>query len=120
MESAEKARRAACLADEKKAEDILVLDVRGLCNFTDFFVVCTGRSSLQLRAIGDYIALELGKSGAKPFSVQGRGQENWMVLDFGDFVVHIMSEEARRYYALETLWGDARVLNTGTTDDSID
>jgi ribosome-associated protein len=108
MKTEEKALAAARLADEKKAENIMVLDVEGVCNYTDCFVLCTGQSRQQLRAISESIEEGLGKDGISPMSVDGRGLDSWIVLDFGDVVVHVMSEEARTYYSMESLWGDAR------------
>lgn len=117
MESENKALRAAALAEEKKATDIAVLHVGKLCSFTDYFVICSGQSSLQLKAIADSVEVGLKEEGSVPLAVDGRGLASWVVLDYGDVIVHIMSEEARSYYALEHLWGDARTLtpiqNTG-------
>jgi ribosome-associated protein len=111
MECKEKAVLAAQLAEEKKAVEVAVLDLRGVCGFTDFFVVCSGQSPLQLRAVADCIEQGLKKAGVVPIAVEGKGQANWIVLDFGDVLVHVMSETARAYYALERLWGDAKVLD---------
>lgn len=111
MECDERALRAAELAEEKKALEVAVLDLRGLCSFTDFFVVCSGQSPLQLRAIAESVEQGLKEEGVVPIAVEGKGQGNWIVLDFGDVLVHVMSETARSYYALERLWGDAKVLS---------
>jgi len=119
MESKDKARYAARLADDKKASEILILDVEGMCNFTDFFVMCTGHSALQLRAIAEAIETDFKKEGITPLAVQGQGRANWIVLDFGDVVVHVMNEEARSYYALENLWGDARVVPLDTNREAL-
>ena len=114
MESETKARYAAGLADDKKASNIMILDVQGQCTFTDFFLLCTGHSSLQLRAIAEGIESGLKKEHVLPLAVEGKGRSNWIVLDYGDVVVHVMNEEARSYYALENLWGDARVVTVRT------
>ncbi len=108
MDKEQRALAAARLADEKKAEDIKILDVRGVCNYADFLVVCTGHSHLQLQAIADAVEKGFGEQGIEPVSIDGRGLSSWIVLDFGDVIVHIMGEEARRFYALENLWGDAK------------
>ncbi len=110
MESEAKARYAAGLAEDKKASNLRILDVQGLCNYADYFVVCSGQSSLQLRAIAEGVESGLKKQEVAPLSVEGKARANWIVLDYGDVVVHIMNEEARSYYALETLWGDARAI----------
>lgn len=102
-------RALACVAAalDKKAEDILVYDLRGLCNFTDVFVLCTGGSTLQVRAIADNIVENLRAQGARSPLVDGLETKTWAVVDFGDVVVHIMSPDAREFYNLEGLWGDA-------------
>ena len=111
MESLEKAIYAASLAKEKKAIDVVILDVRGTCVFTDLFVICTGRSALQLRAVAQSVEEGLKKEGFLPLSIDGLGLSTWTALDFGDVVIHVMNEEARGFYALEKLWGDARIIN---------
>lgn len=103
-----KAALAAYFADEKKAEDIDLLDVRGLCNFTDLFLICTGNSRVQLNAIGENVAARFKKLGFKNPNEDGHRGGNWVVLDYGDVIVHIMSHEARSFYRLEKLWGDAK------------
>lgn len=115
MECEEKALRAAHLAEDKKALELAVLDLRGLCGFTDFFVVCSGQSPLQLRAIAESVEQGLKEEGVVPIAVEGKGQGNWIVLDYGDILVHVMSETARAYYALERLWGDAKVVSARQT-----
>jgi len=95
------------LADEKKAENIVILDVRGLCNFADVFVICSGNNRLQLNAISEHVAHGLKQAGAGNNRDDRDRSDNWMVLDFGDVVVHTMSHEARNFYRLEQLWGDA-------------
>ena len=107
LDSLEKATLAAHLADEKKAEDIRILDVRGLCNFADAFVLCTGNNRIQLQAISGGVADGLRKQGFRYPKEDGERGANWLVLDCGDVVVHIMSPEARSFYRLEKLWGDA-------------
>lgn len=107
QESRERAIRCATLADDKKAEDIIVLDVGEVCSFTDGFVICTGSSPLQVRAIADAVSEGLKEAGAHSPLVDGMDSLNWVVLDFGDVVVHVMSPDAREFYNLEGLWGDA-------------
>jgi len=108
MDLTQKAVLAAQFADAKKAENIDVLDVRGLCNFTDYFMICTGNNRVQLNAIGDNIAVQFKKLGFKSPNEDGHRGGNWVVLDYGDLVIHVMSPEARAFYRLEKLWGDAR------------
>jgi ribosome-associated protein len=91
----------------KKAEDILVLDLRGISTFTDFFVIMTGNSSRQNIAIYEGIAAELKQENYLPLGVEGEEHAEWILMDYGSFVVHVFSKAAREYYLLERLWGDA-------------
>jgi ribosome-associated protein len=81
-----------------------------VCNFTDYFVIGTGMSRQQLHAVGQHVEEVLKSNGCSAYNVDGYGTSTWLVLDYGDVVVHIFSAEARRYYDLERLWGDARVV----------
>jgi ribosome-associated protein len=103
---------------DKKAEDVLVLDLRGLCQFTDYFVICHGSSSRQTSAIADAIEERLfEESHRKPKHVEGRRVADWILMDFIDVVVHVFVDEKREFYGLERLWGDApRVDFHGTSE----
>lgn len=83
------------------------MDVAKLLVVTDFFIICTGNSARQVRAIADNIYESLAKRGRKPFGVEGKEKSNWVLLDYGDLVVHIFDQETRDYYQLERLWADA-------------
>jgi ribosome-associated protein len=102
--------RAAELALERKAEDVLILDLRGISSATDYFVVATGRSDIQVKAVADHIIEESKKEGQRPDHVEGIRTGRWVLMDFIDFVVHVFHPEAREFYQLETLWGDAPSL----------
>jgi ribosome-associated protein len=91
----------------KKAEDILVLDLREISSFTEFFVIMTGNSSRQNVAIFESIEKELKRGKLAPIGVEGKGHAEWILMDYGSFVVHVFSKSAREYYSLEKLWGDA-------------
>lgn len=106
----EMAIKAAQAAAEKKAHDIKVLDLRGIFPVADYFVICSGRSSIHLGAIAQEIQEQLAKTGEGYFRRQGTPQSGWILLDYGSVVVHIFSEEARRFYDLEHLWGDASII----------
>ena len=97
---------------------MLVLDLRGLCHFTDYFVICHGASSRQALAIADGIEERLFEEGRrKPKHIEGRRVADWILMDFIDIVVHVFVEEKREFYSLERLWGDApRVELKGTAD----
>jgi ribosome-associated protein len=98
-----------CLA--KKAEDLCILNLSELSSFTDFFLVMHGNSSRQNAAIAEGIESELKKAGTRPLSIEGRETEEWILLDYGSFVVHVFSPKAREHYSLEKLWGDAPRLD---------
>jgi len=96
------------LADNKKAENIVVLEVRELSSITDYFVIASGTSEPHLRAISDEIVDKLrDEHGIRPRAVDGSLQTAWLVLDYFDVIVHVMRAEVRDHYDLETLWGDA-------------
>ncbi len=108
MDSKELALVCRELADNKKAEDIVVLDVRELSSVTDFFVIASGTSEPHLRAIVDEIGDKLQEQHAlRPRAVDGTFQAAWVVLDYFDVIVHVMRQDMRERYDLETLWGDA-------------
>ena len=99
------------LADNKKAENIAVLDVRKISSITDYFVIASGTSEPHLRAISDEITEKLREThDLRPRAVDGTLQTNWLVLDFFDVIVHIMRNDVREHYDLEGLWGDAPKL----------
>ncbi|MBI3832562.1 MAG: ribosome silencing factor [Planctomycetes bacterium] len=98
---------AACEADEKKGEGILVYDLRGLSDVTDYFVLVTAQSKLQIRAILNAIEKGLKDRGVYVLGQEGDANSQWMLLDYADCVIHVFSPELRQYYNLEALWGDA-------------
>jgi ribosome-associated protein len=103
----EHARRIAGLAQEKLAKDVLILDMRPVCIYTDFFVVCTGQSPRQTKAIYDSVHEGLKREGrVLPRSVDGGAEGTWIVADYLDVVLHVFTPEARGFYRLEELWGD--------------
>lgn len=101
-----KAAIAAKAVDDKKARDIAVLDLRGICTFADAFLICTGSTNLQLKALVESVREALKAEGHAPPTVDGDRQSAWIVMDYGDLIVHLMNEESRGYYRLEDLWGD--------------
>ena len=102
-----KVRRAARAAVEHKAIEPVVLDVRGLSSVTDYFLVCSGRSTTHLRTIVDAIREAMKAAETRPLHGEGAPESGWMLLDYGDVLVHVFLEDTRAYYALERLWGDA-------------
>ena len=108
LESRETAIVAAQAAFDKKAEDIVVMDLTGISDVTDYFMICTVSNNRQADAVIDEIEdLVYEKCSEKPFSIEGRAQGTWTVMDYGHVVVHVFTPETREYYRLESLWGDA-------------
>jgi ribosome-associated protein len=100
-------RQAVRAAQDRKAVDLDVLDLKGVSTFTDFFLICSGTSSRHIQAVSDAILEELEKSGVSPQHVEGYAEAQWILMDYLSFVVHIFSEQARRFYELERLWKKA-------------
>ncbi len=94
------------LAD-RQAEEVLLLDVRQLASFTDYFVIATATSPRQMRAVVATLEKELRNDGVKARHVEGDSDSGWVLLDYGDLIVHLFSTEMRKFYALEELWGAA-------------
>ena len=108
IKSEELARLCASIAADKKAEDIIAIDLRGLSTFTDFFVVCSGSSEPQLKAIANEISDRMKKDhGEHPLGVDGFPLSQWVVADYGSVVVHVFHTSKREVYRLEELWNDA-------------
>ena len=102
------ARQLAAIADSKKAEDLVVLDMRGLVAYTDFLAICTARSERQAKAIVDEVRLRVKReTGLLPGGVDGGGDAGWTILDYLDCVLHVFTPEARERYALADLWHEA-------------
>lgn len=107
-QSEQLARTLAAIADSKKAEEVVVLDMRKLVAYTDFLAVCTARSERQARAIVDEVRVRVKReSGLLPGGVDGGGEAGWTILDYLDCVLHVFTPEARERYGLEELWRDA-------------
>lgn len=107
IESEEKTFLAARAAESKKAKDVVILDLRQQSNFTDYFIICSGNTQRQTKAIGDAIIEKLEMEGVSPWHSDGLDGNIWMLLDYGDMVVHIFESQFREFYDLEHLWGDA-------------
>ena len=101
-------RRAINAAAEKKGIEPTVLDLRGISSFTDFFLLVTGANRRQVQAISDEVVEQLKRSGSPAARVEGYQNAEWVLLDYGDFVVHVFDDKARRFYDLERLWRESR------------
>jgi ribosome-associated protein len=114
MKPAELVAEIARLAADKKAVDVVELDLRGVLGYTDYFVVCSGNTGRQAKAIHDGIAEGLkAEQGALPSRVEGSAEAGWILMDYLDVVVHIFTPETREFYRLEQLWGEAPARAAG-------
>ena len=104
----ERIRRTINAAWEKKALNLTVLDLREIASFTDYFVIASGTNRRQVQAISDEVVEQLKRSGTRAARVEGYQTAEWILVDYGDFVVHVFDEKARRFYDLERLWREAR------------
>jgi ribosome-associated protein len=98
---------ASRAASDKKSTDLVVLDLRKAASFTEYFLICTGASTRQVQAISNSIEEQLLKSGKRPSHIEGYSSAEWILLDYGDFIVHVFGPASRRFYDLERLWRDA-------------
>ena len=103
----QRVREAVAAADDRKAVDLKVLHLQKISDFTDYFVICGGTSERQVQAIADGVQERLRERRVRPLHVEGYNRAQWVLLDYGDLVVHVFQDEPRRHYALERLWGDA-------------
>ena len=118
VQGQELAYKIADLILEKKGEDIVIQDLRQVTSMTDFFVLCSVDVEGQAKAIMDYIKDQLLYQSIKPWHTEGNTNSSWILLDFVDVVVHIFRKEARHYYGLEQLWGDAKTIEIKEKDDT--
>ena len=100
-------------ADDKKAHDLVVLDISKIASFANYFLLCTGDSSPQMQAIADEIERQLKATGIRPSHVEGYQNSEWILMDYLDLVIHIFSRNARAFYDLERLWRDAKRVDAG-------
>jgi ribosome-associated protein len=107
VDTAQRVREAVAAADDRKAVALKVLHLQKVSDFTDYFMICSGTSERQVQAIADAVQEKLRESRVRPLHVEGYNRAQWVLIDYGDLVVHVFQEEPRRYYALERLWGDA-------------
>ena len=107
IETLEAVEIAARAAEEKKATEIVALDLREVASFTEYFVICTGANTRQVQAISNSVEEDLRKAGKRPLHIEGYSTGEWILLDYGDFIMHVFSNSSRRFYDLERLWRDA-------------
>ncbi len=109
----ERVREAVSAADDRKAVDLKVLQLGKVTDFTEYFLICSGTNERQVQAIADAIQERLRERRVRALHVEGQNRAQWVLIDYGDLVVHVFQEEQRRYYALERLWGDAPDVTAG-------
>lgn len=95
---------------EKKAEDVILLDIRGLSSIADHFVICTGTSDRQLDALSDAVQATFGSLGRSPLHIEGTATSGWILMDYNEVIIHAFAPAERAYYQLERLWQDARLV----------
>lgn len=100
---------AAAKADEKKGDDIKIFDVQGVSVLADYYLLCSGQTSIKVRAIAQFVEEELTKAGHKLYGAEGMSDGLWVLLDFGTVIVHVMRTQEREFYNLERLWSQGRV-----------
>jgi len=107
LEPIDLAKMIVDIVEERKAEDIVLLDLRPHTVLADYFVICTGNSDRQIRALSDYIREDVKKNTGKfPKGIEGTPESGWILMDYGDVIVHVFSEDQRDYYDIESLWGN--------------
>jgi len=111
MDIEEAALLAARAASDKKATDIAILDLRQIASFTEYFVICSGANNRQVQAISNEVEDRLRKAGKRLLHIEGYSSAEWILLDYGDFIVHVFSSSSRQFYDLERLWRDAARVN---------
>jgi ribosome-associated protein len=107
LSAEEKAAFTCRIAADKKAMDVVVLDMRDASSITDYFLICSGGSERQVQAIADAIDEQLTQSGIESLGVEGYREGRWILMDYGDVIVHVFSQETREFYDLERLWANA-------------
>ena len=112
-EPLELAKKIAKILDDRKANDLKVIKIEELTVLADYFVIATGTSTTHVRSLSDEIEFKLKQEGVMPLSVEGYDSSSWILTDYGSVVVHVFLEEARGFYALERLWGDAPKVELG-------
>jgi ribosome-associated protein len=98
---------------DRKAKDLVVLKVKDSSSFTDFFVICSGTSDRQVKAIADHVAEKLKKAGILPLGIEGGNAGNWILMDYGDVIIHVFYEPTRDFYDIERLWSDVPSMAVG-------
>lgn len=110
MQQAEKAQKIAQYLDNKKARDITILDIGAVTTLGDYFVIASGGSAPQVKAMADEVIEKMAEAGERPIHIEGYNVATWVLIDFGDVIVHLFQEETREFYGIERLWTDAKEI----------
>jgi len=103
----DKTQEMARFLEQKLAEDVVILGMEGVSLMADYFIIATGRNTRQTRALSEYLELENKKEGILPLRIEGQNSGEWILMDYGDIIVHLFTAQQREFYNLEKLWGDA-------------
>ena len=117
MTDIEKVHKLASILDSKKGRNIIALDLRGATIIADYFVICSAGSTTLVKALADYVEDEFAKEGLHAKTREGRGGTDWLLLDYGDVIIHIFYKEMREFYGLDKLWNDAQSVDIKTLID---
>lgn len=112
-QSKEMTKLAIAALEDKKANDIRVIDIAGVSVIADYFVIASGSNTNQVQAMADSVREALGRAGHEPRQVEGYGSANWILMDYNDIIVHIFSDESRTFYDLERIWRDGKEVSVG-------
>lgn len=118
-DSRERVLQCANAALDRKAKDLIILKVKELSSFTDYFVICSGTSDRQVKAIAEHIEERLKKSGILPLGIEGANTGNWVLMDYGDVIIHVFYEPTREFYDIERLWSDVPTMNIDDTVEKL-
>lgn len=111
MKSNELMKKIVEFADNKKAKNIKVLELKGLTTLTDYFVICEGGSSTQVKAIADEVEEKLSELGVEPYGKEGFSMADWILMDYSDVVLHVFTPDSREFFNIEHLWADAKEVD---------
>ena len=112
-QSEEMTKLAIAALEDKKANDVRVIDIAGVSVIADYFVIASGSNTNQVQAMADSVREALGRAGHEPRQVEGYGSANWILMDYNDIIVHIFSDESRTFYDLERIWRDGKEVSVG-------
>ena len=112
-QSKEMTKLAIAALEDKKANDVRVIDIAGVSVIADYFVIASGSNTNQVQAMSDSVREALGRAGHEPRQVEGYGSANWILMDYNDIIVHIFSDESRTFYDLERIWRDGKEVSVG-------